>query len=190
MAAVTAFDPRRLAWTVQRVFLRHGLSAWLLAVGIVLVAALAIATLLASVRLQQAQALLEARTAELRHGAAADAGGSRTDAHAIPLGGDAFATNRRLLAAMDKTGLVAESIRFKFEPVGETGLTRQVAVFTVRAPWAEVARLLDALQRADRALYIARLRLQRENADDPLVEAEIQLATTLPGGAAARGAMP
>jgi hypothetical protein len=182
MEALTHFDPRRIAWSVQRAFLRHGAFAWTIAVGGALVAVLVVGGVLSSVRLARAQSLLEARTAELRRGAT-DATAPRTDAHALPLGGDTFATNRRVLAALDKTGFAPESVRFKFEPLGETGLVRQVAVFTVHARWADVAQLLDTLQRADRALYIARLRLQREDADDPDVEAEIQLATTLPGGA-------
>jgi hypothetical protein len=187
VAAVTVPDVRRLAWVVQRGFLRHGALAWTIAIGAVVVAALAISGVLASVRLARAQAVLEARTAELRHGAPGGTGATRRDADAVPLGSDAFATNRRLLAALDSTGVAPDAIRFKFEPVGETGLVRQVAVFTVKARWADVARLLDALQRADRALYIARLRLQREEADDPQVEAEIHLATTL---AAHAGALP
>jgi len=186
---VTVLDPRRLAWTVQRAFLRHGALAWTIAVGGAVVAALVLGGVLANARLARAQALLEARTAELRR-SASEATAPRNDARALPLGGDAFATNRRVLAALDAAGLAPDSVRFKFEPVGETGLTRQVAVFTVRARWAEVAHLLDLLQRADRAFYIARLRLQREDADDAFVEAEVQLATTLPGGPAAGGAMP
>jgi hypothetical protein len=70
-------------------------------------------------------------------------------------------------------------IRFKFEHVAEAGVTRQVAVFTVRTRWDEVARLLARLQAADRSIYIARLRVARESVDDVMVDADIQLAVAL-----------
>jgi hypothetical protein len=179
MDAVTALDPRRLLWTAQRVFLRHGALAWMAAVGGLALAALLAATLSASVRLARVTADVDARVAGLRLAQAQRGADGRPATASVPLGPDTFTTNRRVLAALEDTGFAPEHIRFKFEPVGETGYTRQVAVFSVRARWSEVAKLLDALQRADRSLYIARLRLSREDADDPLVGAEIQLAATL-----------
>jgi hypothetical protein len=179
MDAMSALDPRRLLWSTQRAFLRHGALAWISAAAVLALLLLFAASLSSSLRLARATAELDARVAALRLAESSRDASGRPVAAVVPLGTDTFATNRRLLAALEGTGFAPERIVFKFEPVGETGFVRQVAVFSVRARWSEVAGLLDALQRADRSLYIARLRLSRDDAADPLVGAEIQLAATL-----------
>jgi hypothetical protein len=179
MDALTLLRPRRVFWSAQRAFLRHGLLAWAIAASVLALLVLLMGTLSASMRLARANAELDARVAALRVNTQRQDPNGRPALATVPPGADAFATNRRLLAALEGAGLAPAHIRFKFEPVGETGYLRQVAVFSVRAQWGEVAGLLDALQRADRSLYIARLRLSREDAADPLVAAEIQLAAVL-----------
>ncbi|EIL98060.1 hypothetical protein [Rhodanobacter thiooxydans] len=97
----------------------------------------------------------------------------------LPSAARRFEITQRILEELQDKSFAPEQIRFKFEHVAEAGVTRQVAVFTVRTRWDEVARLLGRLQAADRSAYIARLRVARESVGDAMVDADIQLAVAL-----------
>lgn len=180
----------RVLWTLNRAYLRHGVSLVVAALGVAMALALSVSVAGSVLRLATLEATLADRVAELRGRPPVTAARDEAPSLPLPLVSRRFDITRRILAALGKTGFEPEQIRFKFESAGEAGLMRQIAVFTVKARWDDVARLLAQLQGADRAIYISKLRVARENAEDELVSAEVQLAVALLDDATAKGVAP
>jgi len=181
---------KRMLWTLNRAYLRHGALVWVSAAGIAIMLLLSVLTVAAALRLVQIEVDQKARVDELRGTPASVPVGDEASALPLPQASRRFDITRRILTSLQKTGFEPEQIRFKFEAAGEAGLTRQIAVFSVKARWDDVARLLAQLQRSDRAIYISKLRVARENAEDELVVAEIQIAVALLDDTDVPGAAP
>ena len=173
-------NPRRLAWTAQRAWLRHGPAVLVPVLVAVAVVAVLLGIAGAGIR---ADAVDRDIAAQLRQRSAAAVAVPRAGARAVPLPplADRFAINRKVLEALEAAGFEPERIRFKFETIEDAGLTRQVAAFTLKASWERIAGVLATLQASERSLYIARLRLVRETPADAELSAEIQLAVALVG---------
>lgn len=173
---------KRLSWALNRAYLRRGIAVWVGLFGAVLVLALLASLGWSRLRLERAGDALAARVGELRVERGVTAvphPNEQVETLPLPVVGQRFDITRRILAVLEKTGFAPEQIRFKFERAGDAGLTRQIAVFTLKARWSEIAAALSKLQAADRSVYISKLRVARESADDELVAAEIQLAVAL-----------
>ncbi|MET3930821.1 hypothetical protein ABIE51_002708 [Lysobacter sp. OAE881] len=183
-------DPRRLVWTLNRGYLRHGAVFVLSVAGVLVAFALALSLALGTWRSYQAGRALEARLQELRAAPRPSAARQTSDTLPLPEISERFDINRRILDALSAAGLAPQQIRFKFENVDDAGFVRQTAVFTLKAPWGEVAKALAALQGADRSLYIAKLHLEREQPGDPMVTAELQVAAALVAPTSEGGAAP
>lgn len=174
-----AVNVKRLAWALNRGFLRHGAALGIGLLGMAWVLGLLAAMGWSWLRLDRVNDALAAQASKMR--AARDIAPLRKEGQSVPLPviSERFVITRRILTALKKASFEPEQIRFKFENAGDAGLTRQIAVFTLKAPWSDVAKALAQLQAADRAIYISKLRLARETPDDELVTAEIQLAVAL-----------
>lgn len=183
-------DPRRLIWTINRGYLRHGVVFVLAMAGAVVSFALVFSLALGALRSHQTGRALDERLQALRTTPRPSAARQTGDTLPLPAISQRFDINRRVLDALDAAGLAPQQIRFKFENVDEVGLVRQTAVFTLKAPWGEVAKALAALQAADRSLYIAKLHLEREQPGDPMVTAELQVAVALSATPQQGGAAP
>lgn len=169
---------RRAIWTINRLYLRHGplAAAGTLAVAVTL--ALLLGLILAAFDLAKADIKLSRRGQPITSPVAPVEVMERRQ---LPLPDAAlrFQVTRRILAVLQDTQYAPERIRFKFENAGDAGLTRQIATFTIKAAWSDIAEMLAQLHATDRAVYIAKLRVFRENADDELLTAEVQLALAL-----------
>lgn len=181
---------KRLYWAFNRQYLRRGAVA-----GIALGGAVCVLTLLVSLgwsrlRLERAGEALAASVGELRAGRGEAVPRAQAETLPLPDATRRFDLNRQFLVALKRAGFEPEQIRFKFETAEEAGLTRQIAVFTLKARWGDIARVLSQLQAVDRAIYISKLRVLREHADDEQVAAEIQLAVALVDGESDAGATP
>lgn len=170
---------KRLAWALNREYLRRGVAAWIGLSGAVLVLTLLASLGWSRLRLERAGDALAATVGALRADRGTAVPKAQAEALPLPAVDRRFDITQRILAALKKAGFEPEQIRFKFETADDAGLTRQIAVFTLKAPWNEVARALSQLQNADRAIYISKLRVARESVDNELVAAEIQLAVAL-----------
>lgn len=141
---------------------------------------LAVSVAASALRLQHVGAELATARAQAVHGAPVEAAvASGREPLPLPSAARRFEITRRILEELQDKDFAPGQIHFKFEHVAEAGVTRQIAVFTVRTHWDEVASLLARLQAVDRSIYIARLRVARESADDATVDADIQLAVAL-----------
>ncbi|GAB3094110.1 hypothetical protein GCM10027159_10610 [Lysobacter terrae] len=178
---------RRLAWWAQRHYLRYGMASIVAATGFALLVALSAATAWSHLRLTRAERELSARMDTLHALSRPQAHREKVAALPLPAIAERFELNRRIIAALKTAGLEPERIRFKFEPVQDAGLTRQVAVFTLKARWAEIASALERLQAADRSLYLSRLRVSRDAPSAELVSAEVQLAVAMVDDSVAAG---
>ncbi|HEY0332302.1 MAG TPA: hypothetical protein VGC74_01115 [Stenotrophomonas sp.] len=165
-----AIDLYSLAWRLQRPFLRHGRFTW---------AALAFGLLLAmqATRLcvsafhlctQAAEPVMAAPVVRPSHPA--------VPALPLPKYGQRFELTREAIAAAVIGTPAPMKISFGYQSVPEAHLVRQTATFATQTRWGDLAPLLDRLQAVHRAAYISRLRLSREQARQPVVEAEVQLA--------------
>lgn len=182
---------RRLTWWLMRVRLRHGLLAWAALAAWVCVVVLGFTTTVSAVRLHGAGRDLSSQAAALSHGPAAAGSSVAPPKSPLPSAGERFDTTRRMLESLQGSGFSPEQIRFKFEVDRDAGLSRQVAVFTVRAPWSDVAKLLAQLQTLDRSVYIAKLRIVRDSAGSELVAVDVQLALAwLEAPVASKGGVP
>lgn len=171
---------RRITWALHRSHLRYGALMWAsMAVGLIVVA-LVVGVVTSTMRLSK----IEHDLATVRKGLAQtgkvtvmaiDEGGSLP----LPAEDRRFEITQRVLEELQKGSLPTPQIRFKFESVAETGVIREVAVFSVRASWEDIADLLARLQATDRAVYIARLKVSRDNAEDAVVDADIQLVVAM-----------
>jgi len=172
-------DPRRLVWALNRGYLRHGVAYVLTVVGTIAVLVLVVGAAFDAWQLQRTQRALAERLHDLRVSSRPVAEQASDAALPLPALSRRFDINRRILDALAAAALAPEQIRFRYENVGDAGLVRQTAVFTLKASWSEIAKALAALQAADRSLYIAKLRLEREQPGDPMVTAELQVAVAL-----------
>jgi hypothetical protein len=172
-------DIRRLIWWGHRTYLRHGAVMVVALIGGVLLLVLLAAMAWSHMHLARVERELHRGVEILR--ARPIPQGRREKVQALPLPAitQRFAITRRIISVLKDTGLQPERMRFKFETIQDAGLTRQVAVFTLKARWDEIAAALARLQATERSLYISRLRLSRENLDDEQVSAEVQLAVAL-----------
>lgn len=169
---------RRAVWSLNRLYLRHGTLAAVGAMAVAGVLALLLGVILAAYQLAVADSELTGRGQPVTSPAAPVAPRERQQLP-VPIAALRFDVTRRILTVLQDTQLAPERIRFKFENAGDAGLTRQIATFTVKAAWSDIADMLAQLQATDRAVYIARLRVFRESADDELLTAEVQLALAL-----------
>ena len=184
-----AMSMQRLAWWANRLYLRHGAATLIALAGLVVLLLLAAATAWSQVRLTRAEQDLAQQVERLRSLSQPRVHREKVAALPLPAISERFDLNQRIIATLKTTGLEPERIRFKFEPVQDAGLTRQIAVFTLKARWSEIAAVLDRLQSVDRSLYLSRLRVSRETASDEQVSAEVQLAVAMvdTGGSGAMG---
>jgi hypothetical protein len=171
---------RRVLWVLHRGHLRHGALMWASLAVALAVLALAASVAASALRLQRIGTELATVQAQILHGAPVEAAvaGARTPLP-LPSAARRFEITQRILEQLQDKDFAPAEIHFKFEHVAEAGVIRQIAVFTVRTHWDEVAGLLARLQAVDRSIYIARLRVARETADDVTVDADIQLAVAL-----------
>lgn len=172
---------RRVVWTLHRGHLRHGALMWM-NVGVVLIVVMLLANVVVSAwHLQRAGVELAAAQLQVAHGTPISAVATADGHDPLPLPSAArrFEITRGILEELQGKDFAPGQINFKFERVADAGVTRQIAVFTVRTRWDEVASLLARLQAVDRSIYIARLRVARETADDAMVDADIQLGVAL-----------
>jgi len=165
-----AIDAYSLAWRVQRPFLRHGRLAWaVLAFGLLLVVQ---ATRLCTSALHLSEQTTEPVVV------APVVRPSRPAVPVLPLPQYAqrFELTREAIDAAVGGASAPMKISFAYQSVPEARLLRQTATFATQTRWGELAPLLDRVQAVHRAAYISRLRLSREQASQPVVEAEVQLA--------------
>ena len=171
---------RRIVWALHRGHLRHGAWMWVgMAVALALIG-LTASVAASALRLQQVDTELAAARASALHAAPVQVRVvDGREPLPLPSAARRFEITQRILEQLQDQDFAPEQIRFKFEQVAEAGVTRQVAVFTVRTRWNQIAQLLSRLQALDRSIYIAKLRVARESADDAMVDADIQLAVAL-----------
>ena len=171
---------KRLIWIADRAFRRHSALLLVLGVGLLIVLALSLSLRSASSSLgrkdfEVAQQLKALRQSNMPSGPA------RSEPLSVPGMKQRFDITRRILATLDKAGLQPERIRFKFEAEADAGLTRQLVVFSIEAPWSEIGRGLNLLQATDRSIYISKLRIARESAESGSVVADVQLSVVFSG---------
>lgn len=181
---------RRGLWGLHRMHLRHGLLGWLNLGACAGVLVLAFVVGVEFVHTLQADADIATRIAALRHAPTSAVTPSAEPSMSLPVASQRFAITQRMLTTLQKAGIAPEQIRFKYDSVVEASLTRQIAVFTIQSRWNDAARLLTQLQAADRALYVARLHISRDSADDDTVTTEVQLALALQDDATLAGGRP
>lgn len=174
---MAAVNHRRLWWMAQRAWLRHGASALLAACGGLVLVVLAIGVATRTVQLSLAEDALAERLLEAR----ATLGPVAEEQLSLPLPEDEarFDITRAVLQRLSEAGLEPERVRYTYESVEQAGLVRQIGSFTLKARWGEIAALLADLQRVDRSVYIAKLKVVSERPDDEQVVAEVQLAWAL-----------
>lgn len=166
---------RRLLWTANRWLLTKGPTVWISLVGGVIALSMVIAVMLSLARLARAEHALAAHIEQTATPLPPQSG-QQTPELPLPMVEYRFDVTGRILAAISESELDPELIQFKFETSEDARLTRQTAVFTLQAEWAQLSRALHLLQAADRSVYISRLRLVRETADQAVVSAEVQLS--------------
>ncbi len=165
-----AIDVSSLVWRMQRPFLRHGRLAW---------ATLAISLLVAAQSVQLgASALHLSRQAVEPEVVAAVQRVPQPTVPTLPLPRypERFELTRGAIAAAAGDASTPLKISFGYQALPEARLVRQTAIFATQSRWSELGPLLDRLQDVHRAAYISRLRLSREQASQPEIEAEVQLA--------------
>lgn len=167
-------DGRRIVWAVNRQFLLHGAGLWMGVMGGGILLALGITIALSQMRLREARALLVAPAGSSEPLAIESTTASKRPS--LPQADARFGSTRKMLGVLEKGGLEPAQIKFKYERSEEAGLYRQVADFSVQAPWKMVGKTLQSLQTTDRAVYISKLRLSRESVEQETVEAEVQLS--------------
>jgi hypothetical protein len=177
-------DASRLVWWFHRVYLRNGAATLIALSGGALLAVLLAATASSHLRLVRVERELAQRVQSLRSRPVPQVRREKVQVLPLPPMAERFAITRKVIATLAQAHLEPERIRFKFEAIQDAGLTRQVAVFTLKARWSEIAAGLARLQATERSLYISRLRLSRESLGDDLVSAEVQLAVAMVDGAA------
>lgn len=164
-----AIDVSSMVWRMQRPFLRHGRLAW---------ATLAIGLLVATQSVQLgASALRLSRQAAEPAVVAAVQRMPRPMVATLPLPRfpQRFELTREAIAAAAGDTSTPLKISFGYRALPEARLVRQTATFATQSRWSELGPLLDRLQDVHRAAYISRLRLSREQPDQPEIEAEVQL---------------
>lgn len=179
---------KRAVWSANRLYLRHGVVAVVAALAVVGVLVIFLGVIAAAFRLAQADMELIGRGEPLVSPTARVAISEGRQQLPLPVAALRFEVTRRILTVLQDAQLSPERIRFKFENAGDAALTRQIATFTVKASWSEIADMLARLQATDRAVYIAKLRVFRESPDDQLLTAEVQLALALHEDAGLGGA--
>ncbi|NZA25160.1 hypothetical protein H0E84_02085 [Luteimonas sp. SJ-92] len=174
-------DSRPLVWALHRGYLRRG-AAFVLCL---LVASAAVLTaLLAGAawwQLKQADREVAARTRALSAAPSGQGLEEKSEPLQLPASARRFDINARILAGLEEAGFAPQQIRFRFEDVDEAELIRQTAIFELTAGWSEIANALAGLQATDRAVYISKLRLERETPGAALVTAEIEVAAAMVG---------
>lgn len=171
---------RRVLWTLHRGQLRHGVLMWASLAAGFLVIVLSMSVIASMLRLRRIGIELAMAQTHALHGAPAEAVVTgESESLPLPSAARRFEITQLILKELQDEDFAPEQIHFKFEHAAEAGVTRQIAVFTVRTRWDKVADLLSRLQSSDRAIYIARLRVARENAGGAMVDADIQLAVSL-----------
>lgn len=176
-----SIDPKWLVWTLQRGYLRHGwafIAMWVSGLALVLLAAV---TAIGAWQLRSVEKELAARLDAMDNLKPSIVPGHKVEALPLPGLEHRFDMNREVFAGLEAAGLQPEQIRFRFEDLGNAGLVRQTAVFKHKATWGETADMLERLRMAKVPLYIARIRLERESQNDPLITAEIHVAAALNG---------
>lgn len=182
---------RRVLWVFHRAHLRHGALMWACVVAVVVLIGLVVSMAVSALHLKRLGTDLAMARDRALHGApAATIPGIGREPLPLPSVARRFDITQRILKELQGKDFAPEKMRFKFEHLAEAGVTRQIAVFSVRTRWNEIAELLTGLQAMDRSIYIAKLRVARDSADDAMVDADIQLAVILRDDAAATGAAP
>jgi hypothetical protein len=167
---------RRAQWALHVAWVRHGVTG--AAALLALVVAMALLGMIGNDyrRVIALERELSVKTnASLLRRPAGETKDPIAEAPAFPSEAARSRTNGKILAILDRLETGPEQVRFKFEALPEAGLLRQVAVFNIRTTWPQVADVLGELQEADRAVFISRLKVAREGAEEDVVEAEIQL---------------
>lgn len=172
-------DPRALVWALNRGHLRFGAVFWLVVAAMLAVLSMLIVLAGNGWRLRQLDAQLAERIVELREIRETRGEMVQEEELSLPSATARFELTRQILARLKEAGFQPDEIRFRFEELNDAGLLRQTAIFKMKARWEQIADALDSLQQADRALYIAKLRLERDAPSDPLVTAEVQIAIAL-----------
>lgn len=173
-------NPRRIVWMLHRLHLRHGPLVWVAAALMVVALAAGATTLHQAIQVRSLRAEWK-RVRALPAPPIADAT-SVAKPHAsgphLPLPDYArrFDVTDSMLEAIRAQGLDPDRIRFRFEPHADAGITRQVATFSVRARWPDVAGVLQKLQASRRDLYVSGLRIARESPEAETVTADIRIA--------------
>lgn len=165
-----AIDLLSLAWRAQRPVFRHGWLAW--------------AVLGAAMLIGGQVAFLASSILRLTHQnqvpvvVAAVERNPQTVASSIPMPmyEQRFELTREAISAAAGATSGPMKISFAYQVLPEAHLIRQTATFATQSSWSELAPLLDRFQSVNRAAYISRLRVSRERIDQPLVDAEVQLA--------------
>lgn len=183
-------DVRPLVWALHRGYLRHGAVFVLCLLGILAAVLMSVAIGAAWWQLRQADQALIARLHEVRTVRGVPVTDGPADVLPLPAETQRFHITARILAGLEEAGFEPEQIRFKFENINDAGLIRQTAVFKLTAGWDDIARALAGLQASDRSIYLSKLRLERENPDDPRVTAEIQVAAAMIGAEAHEDGRP
>ncbi|MDR6841135.1 hypothetical protein [Pseudoxanthomonas sacheonensis] len=167
-------DGRRIVWAINRQFLLHGAGLWIGVIGGGILLTLGITLSLSQMRLREARTLLTGPASSSEPLAIVPTTTSKPSS--LPQADARFDSTRRMLGVLRKGGLEPVQIKFKYERSEDSGLYRQVADFSVQAPWKVVGETLQSLQTTDRAVYISKLRLTRESIEQETVEAEVQLS--------------
>lgn len=166
-----ALDLSKLAWSIQRPLLRHGALGWSVLVVAVVLFGQAVLLVCSSIALVRLDVPI------------ADVADRRKVPHApapsmpLPRFSDRFGLTAAAIAQLAPAqATVPATITFTYESSPEARLFRQTAIFGTQAQWTELGPMLDRLQAIHRAAYISHLKLSREQADQPSLDAEIQLA--------------
>ena len=165
-----ALDLGKLAWSVQRPLLQHGALGWAVVAVCLLLLGQAVSLAWSSIRLSR----LDVPVAVADRPKVAS-----TPATSIPLPqfSERFDLTATAIAQLAPPGTMAPAtIKFTYEDSAEAQLVRQTAIFATQAQWTELGPMLDRLQAVHRAAYISRLKLSREQANQPALDAEVQLA--------------
>lgn len=163
-------DIRRLAWGINRLFLVHGVLAWVAAVG----AATLLASLWLLVGSARHHAALEARLGRYSGTAVAAAVRDEDERLPFPAYAERFALTARTLEALRIDESQPGKIAFRYDRDPEAGLVRQTATLNLTSRWQDLGALLDRAQTAIPTAYISRLQLSRDSEMDPALGAEVQ----------------
>lgn len=177
----------RMRWAVERAWNLHGPTPFVTLALAAIVLLLCGWAVVSSMRIGDLEQALEQSRRATRPVRTLRAP-SQDAALPLPDASRRFELTARILSTLRARGLEPKQIRFKFDDAADAGLQRQIAVFTLEAPWRDVADALVQLQATDRAVYLARLRVTRHDVSDPNVSAEVQLGIALVGDATPREA--